>query len=347
MSERHLDSDSGHSNGPITLKRRGMRALRRFGRSVFRCRNTDKTAHGEGTTSIAAKTGESVNVSGPISIKSPYQHEPIRQYTSLGHSQTATNGLRASISVHHADISRSQKIDGTTTVKTTSGVDRRCAPPVRDIIQRTSQGQSTVGLPCNNGLPPRGAPEPLAIKRIASPKRQPQTATHASNAFTTVHQADLKQSLEIDEPRPIKNISDTDRLCEESVRNNAQRISEGRPTVDLLYNDKPPSLGASEPLALKRVASPYRRSQIATNSLHVATMAHPADLAQSWEIDELRPIKNISDADRPCEESIRDNVQRTSEGRPTVDLLFNGKPPSLGASEPQAMKRVASPYCRS
>jgi hypothetical protein len=84
-------------------------------------------------------SGESVTVSGPISIKTPYQHEPFRQCTSPGHSQTTTNALRASISVNQSSISRSREIDGRPPIKATSEVDRQFESPIRDNVPRNSE----------------------------------------------------------------------------------------------------------------------------------------------------------------------------------------------------------------
>jgi hypothetical protein len=116
----------------------------------------------------------------------------------------------------------------------------------------------------------------------------------------------------IDGRPSIKNLSETDRRCEEQVRDNAQRTSEGQPIVDFSCNNRPPSLEVSETLVMKRIASPNRRSQTVTNPLHASTTADQAELAQSWKIEEQPSIENISDSDRPCEEIAQDKVQRNA-----------------------------------
>jgi hypothetical protein len=74
-------------------------------------------------------------------------------------------------------------------------------------------------------------------------------------------------------------------------------------------------------------------TQTAVNALHASTTAQNADPARSWEIGGRPSIKNISEADRRCEEQVRDNAQRTSEGQSIVDLVTpSGK--TLGKDQP-------------
>jgi hypothetical protein len=257
-------------------------------------------------------------------------------------SQATTSCLHASATAKQADLAQSRKRDEQPPIGTISDADRRCAEQVRDNAQRTSEGQPIVDLPCNDRPPSFGTSEPTAMKRIASPERRAQIMTHARNASTMVYQADRAQSPEIDELRPIKNISDADQSCEEAVRVHVQRHSEERSTVAFPCNDSLPSLGSSEPLVIERIASSNRRSQTATNPLHASTTADQAELAQSWKIDEQPPTENISDAERPGDEHVRAHDQHNSEERSIVALPCNERLSSLGASNAPSTKRLAS-----
>jgi hypothetical protein len=72
-------------------------------------------------------------------------------------------------------------------------------------------------------------------------------------------QSGLRQSWEIDEQPPIKNLSDAERSSEQPVRVQTQRTSEGRSNV--AFDDRLPSLRASKTLETKRIALRNLRSQ--------------------------------------------------------------------------------------